>query len=117
MTGPKDPLLDDSPYWTRQRRELVQWFNDRAPAFKAGYVAAVRLLHDPSFPACVHLVCHLVRDIYRYLPAALGLKRPPRTADVFPPLVATLVGAWDRFPPSETVSSSGIDSGVTATRG
>ncbi len=112
MAGPKDPLLDDSPDLTRQRQELVRWFNDRAPSFTAGYVAAVRLLHVPSFPARVHVICHLVRDIYQFLPATLGVKRPPRAADVFPPLVAELVGAWYRFPLSEKVSRSAIDTGI-----
>jgi len=65
-------LLDNSSYCTKQRRELVRWFDDRAPSFTEGYIAAVRLLHTPSFPARVHLVCHVVRDIYRYLPATLG---------------------------------------------
>lgn len=89
-----------APYWTQQRRELRQWFAERAPSFEEGYVAAVCLLHMPPFPARMHLICHLVRDIYRNLPAALGLKLTAKPADVFPNMVKDLTEKWRKFPPT-----------------
>ncbi len=92
-------MVDDSRYWTPRRRELVQWFDDRAPSFSEGYRSAVQLLHAPRFPARVHLICHLVRDIYRHLPAALGEKSMPRPSEVFPNMVRALAERWENSPP------------------
>lgn len=100
-------LLDNSSYWTKQRRELVRWLDDRAPSFTEGYVGAVRLLYTPFFPARVHLVCHVVRDIYRYLPKAFGTKFLPRPTDVFPNMVKELAKRWDKYPPKSARSSDG----------
>lgn len=61
-------------------------------------MAAVRLLYETSFPARVHLICHLIRDIYRTLPAALGQKISSRPVEVFPDMVKELVQAWQNFP-------------------
>ncbi len=105
-------LLDNSSYWTTQRRELVQWLDDRAPSFTEGYVGAVRLLHTPTFSARVHLICHVVRDIYRHLPAALGAKSLPRPAEVFPSMVKSLAEKWEKFSPNETAKSERIGSDV-----
>ena len=101
-------LLDNSSYWTKQRRELVRWLDDRAPSFTEGYVGAVHLLHAPSFPGRVHLVCHVVRDIYRHLPAALGGASLPRPAEVFPGMVKTLAEQWERFPPVESPTADSM---------
>lgn len=109
---PRMHLLDNSSYWTKQRRELVRWLDDRAPSFTEGYVSAVRLLHTPSFPARVHLVCHLVRDIYRYLPTALGVKSLPRPAEVFPDMVKNLTEKWKTFLPTENERSGRMGSDV-----
>lgn len=87
------------PFWTRQRRELAQWFEDRAPSFVEGYVGAVRLLHMPTFHARVHFVCHAIRDIYRYLPTSLGAKLIPRPSEVFPNMVKDLATRWQKHPP------------------
>jgi hypothetical protein len=100
---------DNLPYWTQQRRELASWFKDRAPSFVDGYSAALRLLYTPGFPARVHLVSHLVRDIYRYLPAAIGTKGSSRPAEVFPGMVKDLVAIWDRVPPSPTTEIEAVD--------
>jgi hypothetical protein len=103
-------LLDNSSYWTKQRREPVQWLDDHAPSFTEGYVAAIRLLHTPTFPARVHFICHVVRDIYRHLPAALGAKSLPRPAEVFSNMVQSLAEQWEKFPPNDAVKSESIDS-------
>lgn len=92
-------MIDDSPSWTTLRKELVTWLEDRAPSFVRGYVGAVRLLHMPSFPGRVHFICHAVRDIYRHLPKAFGVKSLPRPAEVFPNMVKDLVRAWKEFSP------------------
>ncbi|MGA2621523.1 MAG: hypothetical protein ABSF26_28300 [Thermoguttaceae bacterium] len=92
-------MSDDLPNWTQQRRELASWLDDRAPSFAQGYLAAIRLLYAPAFPARVHLVCHVVRDIYRYLPAALGSRQLSRRGEVFPNMVKQLANLWERFPP------------------
>ena len=105
-------LLDNSLYWTKQRRELVQWLDDRVPSFTEGYVSAVRLLLALSFPARVHLICHVVRDIYRHLPAALGEASLPRPAEVFSGMVKYLAEKWEKFPPNETMKSKRMGSDV-----
>ena len=114
VDGEKEPgplfISPCEPYWTRQRRDLIQWMKDRAPSFVQGYVGAVRLLYMPSFPARVHFICHAVRDIYSYLPAALGTKRSPRPSEVFPPMVKELVKRWKDFIRSQASEFSEADS-------
>jgi hypothetical protein len=102
-------VFDGSPYQKRIRGELIKWLNDRAPSFTDGYLAAIRLLNTPEFPARVHLVCHLVRDIYRHLPAALGVKGASRPAEIFPGMVKTLAEQWENSPPSEVLCSNSAD--------
>lgn len=53
---------------TPRRRELLGWFDRNAPSLCEAYEAAVRLLNLPGFPARVHLIAHLVRDIANRLP-------------------------------------------------
>ena len=101
-------LLDNSPYWTQQRRELVQWFADRAPSFTEGYVSAVRLLHTPSFPARVHFVCHVVRDVYRYLPEALGAKPRLTPGNAYEGAMGRLARHFKPSPLSETDGGNGV---------
>ncbi|MCH8839273.1 MAG: hypothetical protein IH831_01070, partial [Planctomycetes bacterium] len=99
-------------YWTSQRRELLQWFSDRAPSFVEGYKSAVCLLHSPCFPARIHLICHLVRDIYRKLPITLGAAPLPRPGEVFPGMVKQLYTLWT----APSLSSQGSGSAdVSAT--
>ena len=105
-------MFDDSTYWTEQRCQIVTWLNGNAPSFKDGYMAAVRMLHAPDFPARVQLVSHVVRDIYRFLPEALGGKTSSRPGEVFPGMVQTLAKYWRNFPPSIAPPSS-IVSGFT----
>ena len=105
-------LLDDSSYWTKQRRELVRWLDDRAPSFSCAYVGAVRLLHTPSFPAREHFICHAVRDIYRLLPAALGAKAPTRPAEVLPDMARNVAKIWERYPPNQLGTSERAGSDV-----
>jgi hypothetical protein len=94
--------VEDSPYWTPLRRELLAWFNERVPGFADGYVAAVDLVHRAEFPARVHLVCHLVRDIYRDLPRALGdTSKKNSGVEVYPSLLATLRDLWETNPLQE----------------
>ena len=39
-------LDSDDPWWTQQRKELLRWFEDRAPSFVDGYKGAVQLLYS-----------------------------------------------------------------------
>jgi len=108
-----EPIEFREPHWTPQRRELVQWFRDRAPSFAEAYIGAVELLHTPAFPARVHFVCHAVRDIYRYLPAALGVKVTSRPGEVFPNMVKELTKRWTAFPPSRLSDPQGAELGYS----
>ena len=105
-------MLDDALYWSQQRHELFQWLEDRAPSFAEGYVGAVRLLHMPSFPARVHFICHVVRDIYRRLPVSLEIKSLSRPSDVLPDLVKALRERWDRFPPNDKRYSEKVNADI-----
>jgi len=92
-------FLRQEVHWTRPRRELAQWMEDRAPSFVHGYVGAVQLLYMPMFPARVHLICHIIRDIYWKLPAVLGEKPKQRPTEVFPDMVKELAKRWSTYPP------------------
>jgi hypothetical protein len=56
---------------TPRRQELLGWFGRNAPSLHDGYEGALRLLNMPNFPARVHLIAHLVRDIITRLPHIL----------------------------------------------
>lgn len=86
---------------------------DQAPSFVEGYIGAVQLLYTPSFPARVHFICHVVRDIYRKLPSSLGIKSQPRPSEVFPNMVKELVRRWEKFPASGQNKSENVDSEST----
>jgi len=60
-----------SSIWTPRRLELVEWFTREAPSLVDAYRGAVLLIHDASFPACLHFVGHAVRDIADRLPFVL----------------------------------------------
>ena len=124
MYGLEKPLMEEnggisaSPadsfsesFWTSERTELLSWLGDRAPSFVEGYKSAVCLLYTPEFPARIHLICHIVRDIYRYLPSAMGTKTTPRAGEVFPNMVNKLRTLWNDNPPIESRRSDheGID--------
>ena len=80
-----------------------------------GYVAAVTLLHQQSFPARVHLICHVVRDIYTHLPGVLGdpVVRV-RPNDVYPGLVTELREESEKLLPRE--DNLGPDDGIPVSR-
>lgn len=108
-------LSRDASYWTPVRQELFQWFKERAPGFAAGYDAAVRLVNEEPFPARAHLVCHLVRDIYRKLPAVLGdTSKKQSGSAVYPPLVVALRDVWDPGPTAGEGLPSDSDRRVSA---
>jgi len=90
--------IDNAPYWTRMRDELLEWFNARAPSFAEGYTGAVHLLHN-EFPARVQFICHVVRDIYRNLPAALGMQAISRRSEFYPDMVKNLSITWNQSMP------------------
>jgi hypothetical protein len=109
------PLVADLPHWTPLRRELLKWFSERVPGFAEGYVAAVDLVHRADFPARVHLVCHLVRDIYRHLPQALGdTSKSSKGVEVYPPLVDSIRDLWEPDPLQEEDLGSDADRLISA---
>lgn len=99
----KTPVLPISSFtdadWTKERKEIARWLADRAPSLLEGYKSAVILLYLHGLEARVHLICHLVRDFYFYLPAALGVASSPRPGEVFPSLVLKLRNLWEDNPP------------------
>ncbi|HEY3965548.1 MAG TPA: hypothetical protein VGM05_13410 [Planctomycetaceae bacterium] len=99
MPRDEDPF-ENAPFSTQLRRELARWFQDRAAPLTAPYVGAVRLLYMLDFPGRIHLICHVVRDIYRFLPDILtGDKQNSRPSDLYPSLVNSLAGKHAEFPP------------------
>lgn len=63
---------------TQQRQELARWLHERVPSFEQRYLGALQLLNMRDFPGRVHLVCHIVRDIYRRLRLGNpGTVKPP----------------------------------------
>jgi hypothetical protein len=102
---------EDPAVWTETRNELRAWFSERAPSLLDGYVAAVTLLRQRSFPARVHLICHVVRDIYTHLPGVLGDPEVRvRPNDVYPGLVTKLRKELEKLPPRE--HNPGQDDGI-----
>ena len=58
--------------WTRERISIRQLFLERAPPLVSLYDAAVKMLHDESFPARRYLIAHCIREIANSLPTYLG---------------------------------------------
>lgn len=68
------PAFDDprpTPFTERQAT-VHKWLGDVAPTLSPAYESVIRLLAYPTFPARAHLVCHVMRDLYGTLPAALN---------------------------------------------
>ncbi len=81
--------------WTPVRFQLLEWFRQDAPSLAGAYEATVFLVSTPSVPARVHLVCHLVRDIYGKLPEILdGEFRFQSAGAVYPPFIDTIANHW-----------------------
>jgi len=58
--------------WIQHRQELLQQFQKNAPLLAEPYKAAVELLAKVEFPARVHIIGHIVRDICNRLPDLVG---------------------------------------------
>ena len=69
--------------WRSHQLQLLEWFASEAPSLAAPYKAAVTLITYHNFPARVHLICHIVRDIYNKLPEALDGTHRRRDANFF----------------------------------
>lgn len=85
--SPKDQRRDlDGPqfgaesWWTPQRVELLDFFEENAPALAPLYRGALSLAMLDSFPGRVHFVAHAIREIRNRLPGALGPKVARRDA-------------------------------------
>lgn len=100
-----------APEWTIRRRELLKWFKSEAPSLAPGYEAAVQLLSMPAMPARVHLISHLVRDLYAKLPEVLnGEYRFKTYAEEIKNSMRTVQAEWKDVPSAfgaESASSPG----------
>jgi hypothetical protein len=74
--------------------ELLQWFKSEAPSLAEPYRAACILMSDRDFPARVHLICHIVRDIYAKLPEVLDGSYRLRSANEVNDAIEKLNEAW-----------------------
>ena len=84
-----------SVVWTSQRRQLLAWFRREAPSLAPAYDAAVQIAYMPSMPAKVHLVCHVVRDIYSKLPEILdGEYRRTNSGEMYRSFVERIEAHW-----------------------
>jgi hypothetical protein len=90
--------IDDPSIWTDRRKQLLNWFRQKAPTLAGAYEGAVRLLHLNGFPGQLHFVCHVVRDIYQLLPEVLEptTKRRTQPTHVYPRLLDELSEHWPR---------------------
>lgn len=85
----------DPAIWISKRRDLLDWFRREAPSLASAYEAAVLLIDMPAFPARVHLVCHVVRDIYSKLPEILdGEFRRTNAGEVYRSSVDEVEAHW-----------------------
>lgn len=92
---PPEPKADAGLVWKPHQRYLLEWFRKEAPSLAPAYEAALRLINDVSFPARVHLVCHIVRDIYSKLPEILDADyRRKDGGTVYRDAVEKLVLPW-----------------------
>lgn len=82
--------------WAPLQLELLEWFRKDASSLAPAYEAAVRIVGDHTMPARLHLVCHIVRDIYSKLPEILDASyRRTNFGDAFPKLINELQGIWN----------------------
>ncbi|MFG0243666.1 MAG: hypothetical protein ACF8R9_12840 [Phycisphaerales bacterium JB054] len=85
--------------WSVRRQQLLEWLRTDAPSLAPAYEAAVRLVDETSFPARVHLVCHIVRDIYAKLPEVLdGEYRRRNAGEVYRNGVEKVEQRWEGTP-------------------
>ena len=56
---------------SHRRRQLLAWFDARAPSLAGPYAGAVRMIEDVSFPGRLHFIGHAIRDILNRLPDVL----------------------------------------------
>jgi hypothetical protein len=58
--------------WAPERIAIRQLLTERAPPLVSLYDAAVKMLHDETFPARRYLIAHCIREIANSLPTYLG---------------------------------------------
>ena len=101
-----DEETADSQVWTRERTELLQWMRERAPTFAPAYEGAVKILFMRDLPGRVHMVCHVVRDIYDRLPLVLGGQdAPPKFSNLVRPITTELYEIWSKHHPNRLGSA------------
>ncbi|TKJ28761.1 MAG: hypothetical protein CEE40_10580 [Chloroflexi bacterium B3_Chlor] len=85
--------LRETPLTARQR-QMLEKLDDLGPELGDAYRAALRLMADDSFPVCVRLVAHLVRDITNRLPDYLDVPVPKGKAE-YVNLLDDIAPVWD----------------------
>lgn len=85
------------PGWRRHQTQLLEWFQCDAPSLADPYRASVTLMSDRTFPARVHLICHIVRDIYSKLPEALDGSYRRREANEVSNAIDNMAPHWEPY--------------------
>lgn len=88
---------ETSPAWRPHQLQLLEWFSSEAPSLAAPYEAAVKLMNDVEFPARVHLICHIVRDIYSRLPEVLDGSHRRVEATAVNEAIDKLAVSWGQY--------------------
>lgn len=129
--GPNEHPQDDSDSvgsrLSPMRQELVRWFEREAPSLAPAYRAAIQILDMPSMPARVHLVSHIVRDIYGKLPEILdGEYRRTNAGEVYRSFVDKVEANWGQSkgpsahmgdePPTDVAATSSVTVSVAGAR-
>lgn len=94
---------------TPRQRELLGWFDRNAPSLHEAYEAAIQLLYLPDFPARVHLIGHLVRDIANRLPDVIEGSTSDRVQ--YENMLDNIAPLWqEHFHPKPSYSNSSAPS-------
>jgi hypothetical protein len=102
MSGSEAPVA-----WRKHQQHLLEWFRREAPSLAEPYQAAVTLMSQPTFPARVHLICHIVRDIYTKLPEALDGTHRRREANEVAAAIDKVAQVWEPYTRESFVDAGG----------
>lgn len=99
--------VDTPVVWRSHQSQLLEWFRREAPSLAEPYQAAVTLMSNYDFPARVHLICHIVRDIYTKLPEALDGTHRRREANEVSALIDEVATHWEPYTRDSFVEPTG----------
>lgn len=104
-----------SVVWRPHQHQLLKWFHREAPSLAEPYKAAVNLMTDYGFPARVHLICHIVRDIYNKLPEALDSNYRRREANEINDVIDEMARHWKPYTHESLAEPTGSSPAPDAT--